>query len=391
MSQKLLSLSPDLQRLREEGYWVQIRGGLLLLRGVPYVNEKRQVLTGTIISTLDFAGDQTQRPSNHVVYFDGEYPCTASGAKLGIVNQSARQEHAPGVFSQHSFSQKPEGGYKDYYDKMTTYATMLAAPARVVDPNVSPRGYAAAEDEDPESVFEYLDSASGRVGLGVLAERLSADRLAIIGLGGTGSYILDLTAKTPVQEIHIFDDKEFLNHNAFRAPGAPSIETLRAVPSKVDHFRDIYARMRRRIVAHPVKIGPSNLHLLDGITFAFVSIDNGADKLVVFEKLEAIGASFIDVGMGLTLEEGSLGGILRLTVSTPERRDVVRNKVSFAASGEEEDPYASNIQVADLNCLNAALAVVRWKRMRGFYRDLEREHHASYTIDGDLLINRDSS
>jgi hypothetical protein len=38
MSQKPLSLSPDLKRLREEGYFVQIRGGLLLLREVPYVN-----------------------------------------------------------------------------------------------------------------------------------------------------------------------------------------------------------------------------------------------------------------------------------------------------------------------------------------------------------------
>ena len=50
-----------------------------------------------------------------------------------------------------------------------------------------------------------------------------------------------------------------------------------------------------------MKLGPQNVHLLDGVTFAFIAIDDGPDKLAIIEKLEAIGASFIDVGMGLTL------------------------------------------------------------------------------------------
>ena len=51
--------------------------------------------------------------------------------------------------------------------------------------------------------------------------------------------------------------------------------------------------------------------------------------------------------------------------------------------------YASNIQVADLNMLNAALAVIKWKKLRGFYRDLEGEHHCTYTTDGNMLLNGD--
>jgi hypothetical protein len=31
---------------------------------------------------------------------------------------------------------------------------------------------------------------------------------------------LDFVAKTPVEEIHLFDSDVFLQHNAFRAPGA---------------------------------------------------------------------------------------------------------------------------------------------------------------------------
>jgi hypothetical protein len=43
----------------------------------------------------------------------------------------------------------------------------------------------------------------------------------------------------------------------------------------------------------------------------------------------------------------------------------------------------------DLNALNACLAVIRWKRLYGFYRDLEGEHHSLYTIDGNHLLNED--
>jgi hypothetical protein len=93
--------------------------------------------------------------------------------------------------------------------------------------------------------------------------------------------------------------------------------------------------------------------------------------------------------MGLTLEEDlSLGGILRTTLSTPARRDVVRKRVSFAPK-EAGGIYESNIQVADLNSLNADFAVIKWKKFRGYYRDLENELHSSYTIDGNLLLNND--
>ena len=102
-----------------------------------------------------------------------------------------------------------------------------------------------------------------------------------------------------------------------------------------------------------------------------------------------MGASFIDVGMGLTLEENSLGGILRATRSPlPGRRDVVRKRVSFAPK-EAGGIYETNIQVADLNSLNADLAVIKWKKLRGYYRDLENELHMSYTTDGNMLLNSD--
>jgi hypothetical protein len=389
MSPAPLSRSPDLKRLRDDGYFVQLRGGLVVLR-VPYVNHKKEVRTGYLISTLNLAGDVSQRPDTHVAYFDGDFPCNADGQPIeAIRHQSAEINLGHGLLAKHSFSSKPAAGYADYYEKMSTYSAILSGPAATLKPGTTPRTFAAPEDGDNSCVFNYLDTASDRAGVGALSERLAKEIVFIAGLGGSGAYVLDLVAKTPVVEIRTIDGDEMLTHNAFRAPGAPSLDELREVQKKVDYYKAIYSRMHRNIVTHAVNIDASNLHLLDGATFVFICIDGGEAKRLIVERLEALGVPFIDVGMGLELVDGSLGGILRVTASTPEKRDHVhKGRISFAGRGED-DLYASNIQVADLNCLNATLAVVKWKKIRGFYRDLEREHHCTYTTDSNMLLNQD--
>lgn len=389
MSQQLINRSPDLKHLRDDGYFVQIRGGLLIMRDVPYVNSKREVCTGTLISSLTISGDITRTPDTHVVYFDGEFPCGADGNPIRqIAHQSKAVNLGNGVTARHSFSSKPAGGYTDYYHKMTTYAAILSGPAQVLKPGVTPRSFRTPEDEE-NSIFAYTETASDRVGIGALTARLASERVVIIGLGGTGSYVLDMVAKTPAKEIHLIDADEFLQHNAFRAPGAPSIEELREAPKKVDYFKGIYSRMHKGIVAHAEAIGANNLTLLEGSTFAFISMDAGDAKKLVVQKLEQLGVPFVDVGMGLELEDGVLSGILRVTASTPDKRNHVHEgRISFAG-GDGNNVYSSNIQVADLNALNAVLAVIKWKKLKGFYCDLEREHHSTYTLDGNMLLNGD--
>jgi len=189
----------------------------------------------------------------------------------------------------------------------------------------------------------------------------------------------------------LFDADVFLQHNAFSSPGAPSIEELRDAPKKVDYFKGIYSKMHRGITAHAVSIEAATLHLLDGITFAFICMHGGKAKRFTVEKLETLGVPFIDVGMGLELVNGSLGGIVRVTTSTPRKREHVhQGRVSFE-QGDEDDLYPSNIQVADLNALNATMAVIKWKKIRGFYRDLEREHHSTYTTDGNMMLSSDAA
>ena len=211
-----------------------------------------------------------------------------------------------------------------------------------------------------------------------------------MGAGGSGSYLLDFLAKTPVREIHLFDRDRFLQHNAFRAPGAPSIEVLREIPHKVHYLSGIYSKMRTGIIPHEIYIDASNADHLKDFDFVFLCMDGGEAKKGLIEKLEGFGIGFIDVGMGLNLIDDRLTGIVRTTLSTPDRREHIHSKNRIPLTGDGHDNvYATNIQIAELNALNAALAVLKWKKIRGFYADTERECSSLYMIDGNTIVNED--
>jgi hypothetical protein len=111
-------------------------------------------------------------------------------------------------------------------------------------------------------------------------------------------------------------------------------------------------------------------------------------KKLIIEKLGQFNKPFVDLGMGVQLSDDALGGIVRVTTSTEKKRDHVPNRVSFGTVTKVNE-YGNNIQIADLNALNAALAVIKWKKLYGFYRDLKYEHHSQYSIDTNLLLNEE--
>jgi len=389
MSRELFNRSADLKRLREEGYCVEVVGGCLLMRDVPYVGPDRKIHLGNLVSELNVAGEQTRKPSSHQVDFVGESPCDADGKPLKMNDRKISKKLANGMLATHSFSRKPGRPYVDYHEKLTTYAHVLSQHAKVIDASVTAQSLREPTKDEP-TVFKYTETASGRVGIGEVTRRLESDVIAIIGLGGTGSYVLDQVAKTPVREIRLFDADIFLQHNAFRAPGAASLEELRDLMPKVEYFAKKYSAMRQGIVPHTVALNQSNLHLLDGVTFAFICMDAGEAKKQIVGKLELLDASFSDVGMGLDLVDGSLGGVLRVTSSTPGNREQMHSGVVSFQGGGEDDLYATNIQVADLNAFNALLAVMQWKKIRRFYRDLKGQHHSTFTVDtGKIAIGED--
>lgn len=390
MSKPQIDLSPDLKQLRDEGYDLDVRAKYLLVRSVPYVNAHKQVCRGTMVTELNWSGDVTTTPRDHVVHFIGEQPCHQNGTEIaGIKNPTGRQELDTGLVVDRLFSAKPvEGKFPNFYEKIKRYVEILGGPALAIDPTAKAQVFAPIECTENESVFHYFDTASSRAGISGVTHRLEMNAVAIVGVGGTGSYILDLLAKTPVKEIHLFDNDDFLNHNAFRSPGAASLDDLRRKPKKVIYLSEQYARMRRGIVPHVCSITNDNVEQLRNMAFVFLSMDGGPDKRTVITHLQEWQIPFVDVGMGLALENGAIGGIVTATTSTTEKSSHASSRISTAAADGDND-YSRNIQVADLNALNAVLAVIKWKKVCGFYHDFPREHFCAYTVDGNKLVNEE--
>ncbi|HEX4826356.1 MAG TPA: ThiF family adenylyltransferase [Candidatus Polarisedimenticolaceae bacterium] len=390
MSQQLINRSPDLKKLRDEGYDVEVRSGYLLIKDVPYVNSNKEVKLGILVSELKTAGEITVAPGNHQAMFVGELPCSKDGVPMEKLVSGGTQRLSPELEVNHSFSCKLHGGvdYADYYQKMTTYVNIFTSPAQAIDANATAQTFPVIPTDPDESVFEYVDTATSRAGIGLPASKLESKRLAILGLGGTGSYILDLVAKTHVKEIHLFDADRFLTHNAFRAPGAVSRAELETRESKVGHFKEIYSKLHRGIIPHEYDITADNVSELELMDCVFLCMDPGDPKVAVVDHLEDTNITFIDTGMGVELVEDSLRGMLRVTTSTPTKRDHFRSRVPIAAPTANAE-YERNIQIADLNAMNACIAVIKWKKLCGFYLDFEREHDSTYVINTNVLDSDD--
>lgn len=388
MSERLIARSPDLKRLRDEGYEVEVRHGFLVVHSVPYVNAQKQVMFGKIVTNLDLNGDKTRKPDDHQVWFAGDYPCNYDGSVISQIKHTTETTTlCEGVVVQHRFSCKPQGGYPDYHTKTTRYVEIIQNQAKAIDPKVDARTFKPVASSEEDSVFLYTDSASSRAGIANVARKTAMGKIAIIGLGGSGGYVFDLMVKTHVREIHLFDGDDFLQHNAFRAPGAASLQVLEEKLKKVEYFARMYGQMRRGIVAHPEYVTDENIVQLAGFDFVFICVDKPAVRKLLSEYLTKAGIPFLDIGMELELleEEQSLIGTCRVTLNTPEKSDHFPKHVSLEDSTVADDLYGTNIQVADLNALCAVMAVIKWKKFCGFYQDCYGEHQSAYAINAHQL------
>ncbi len=396
MSHRLLARSPDLLALRNDGFHLEIRNGYLLVKDIPHVTASREVREdGILFFKLDTqvvdGHEVTRKPDSHVAYWMGDHhPCHASGDKLrDFENPSDLQEFGGGLTANFTFSAC--AAYRDYEHKTHAYLGWIVGEAQKIRSGVTAQNHPVyATDEEDDDVFHYIDTASSRVHIGADNEKLEQQRIAIIGVGGTGSYVLDLVAKTRVAELRIFDGDRFDTHNAFRSPGAWSLAELEQKKSKIDNLFDIYSKLRRKgLVKCDAPLTGENLHLLEGINFAFLCLDSGKAKRAIVDWLVAHGIAFIDVGLGITRGPRGLQGIVRVVTSTAEKRDHIERRIGFGTDDEAENEYATNIQIAELNALNAAMAVIRWKRLIGFYRDAGHEFTTMYQIATGELCNEE--
>lgn len=277
---------------------------------------------------------------------------------------------------------KPDRDYNDYYEKFTRYIQILSSEAQAVDPTATAATFKKVVSND-SSVFNYVDPNASRAAISDIADKLKSYKIGIIGLGGTGFYLLDQIAKTPVAEVHLFDGDVFCQHNAFRAPGAPKKEIFEQQPNKTNYFEGIYGSMHRHIYFHPYHLDEENLYELATLDFVFIAVDSGRCKRLIVDYLSEHKISFLDTGIDVMRTGTSLIGMTRVTLSVQGNTQAVNQHISFEEA--DKDLYASNIQTADLNALCALQAVIKWKQTLGFYLDNIQLENCIYTTnDGEM-------
>lgn len=389
MSPRPIVLDPDLQALQDEGLRIEVTQGHLLVHAVPYVTSRRTVARGILVTNLAGTLGRLGPPPDHQVWFAGEFPCHADGTPIEAIRHSSGSMPLwSGFEAKQRFSNKPAGqnGFASYADKMRHYLALITPHARAIDPEATPRVFDPILAKAPDHVLRYWDTASSRAGILAATEKLTSGPVGIVGLGGTGAYVLDQVAKVAVPAIHLFDGDRFEQHSAFRAPGAATLEEIESRPLKVEYFARRYDAMHAGIVPHPVFIDEDELGRLDACGFVFLCVDKGGARKLIGDYLAGRGIPFVDTGMDLSFltDEGVLLGACRATLCSPRKADHFGRRAPLGAA-VGNDLYRSNIQVADMNMLNAALAVMMWKKHLGFYLDHWRPHHTVYSLDAHAL------
>ncbi|MDE0421991.1 MAG: ThiF family adenylyltransferase [Gammaproteobacteria bacterium] len=216
---------------------------------------------------------------------------------------------------------------------------------------------------------------------------LASETVAIVGVGGTGSHVLDFVCKAKVKEIHIFDDDDYDEETPRRSPGPPATGDARY---KVTRHADRYAALHDLIVPHPERIGEDNAERLTPFDTVFLcSGGSGRFKSKILDVCMRSGALLIDVGMAAYVSgRETINAMVRVTTLTRENHDHA-GRIGLHESGT--DPATRNLQTVELNALNAALAVIQWKQFRGVYRDIKHEMHCVYDVQANCLSNRYTS
>jgi len=244
--------------------------------------------------------------------------------------------------------------------------------------------------------FKIGNTFEERSGIGPVQDRIRGHRIAIIGAGGTGAYILDLLAKTPV-EIHLLDSDDLDWHNFMRAPGAPTTDEIRsqhsAPLSKVAYYHAKYSSLREGIDAHAIRVD-STLQFAEflqahPIDFAFVCIDQLPDsdsprQDAVYQALSEAGIPFIDSGVSITVDGTAISGAITTSfypAGSMEWKDAIPN-----ARARGDLPGYRNVQLPEVNAMAASLAVMEWRRRTGQYTSESDSFLHRFRLEGPRIV-----
>ena len=245
--------------------------------------------------------------------------------------------------------------------------------------------------------FHIPNTFEARAGIAPVQDHIRGDRIAIIGLGGTGSFLLDIIAKTPLLEIHLLDSDCVDWHTLMRAPGVPTVKEMEQVRAgsllKVYYYRSKYLAFRDGIHAHPVRVEDSDSfakfvaeHAID---FVFISIDqltegDSARQDAVYKAVSSAGVPFIDSGVSIAIEDCSVRGAVT-TTAYEAGSDIWESAVPNARLHGDAPGY-SNVQLPEVNAAAALFAVMEWRRRTGQYVSETPSFYQKFLLEKGQVI-----
>lgn len=397
MFQKLASHNDDIKRLVDKGYAVGFDSGYLVIRDIPYLDQELKLRIGAFVSKLVFVDQNKVTQDDHQIFFAGSIPYNLDGKPIpnlgGGTTHLTLSDNSKDVIVERSFSNKPRvngvlTGFKDFFEKIESYVTVISGPA-MEKYDITPYTYRTVEQAHEDSVFKFQDTLTSRAEIADLAVNFKDDVIAVIGLGGTGAYVLDFIVKTPVKEIRAFDLDPYYVHNAFRSPGRLQEDELGKL--KVEVFGSRYENFRYGLKTEPKFIDATCQDELNGVTFAFVCVDKGTSRAGIIDLLASMKIPFIDVGMGLRRKDGKLKGMIRTSYFSTDEDQIKEGKSRIPLTDNPDNVYKTNIQIGELNALNACLAVIRYKQLRGFYMESMDSYELLFNISDMTMAGSDST
>jgi len=387
MSSPLVAPDGSLARLEAKARRFAIRANYLVMT-VPYLNGRGELRRGFIADPLNLTSEtEIGLPANHQMYFLGEDPCGLDGQSLlnilgGGENRTLIfDDNFSSYYYSHKIATAPGQmrAYESLFEKFDQYYQVISGPAVYKFPKADQLFLDVDFGADMQSPFYFPDTHSSHAELHELNRGISDLTIGIVGLGGTGSYVLDFLSKSPVKALTLFDDDEYVVKNSFRSPGTTRFEDFKK--NKVDLYVERYSSFRMGVTGQAIRVSQDTPGTIPDCDFVFLCVDKGESRAKVVELLNGLGKPFIDVGMGLTRTDGPLNGRVRATLVDDETRSAVLAKSVLPVVDDADNEYQTNIQIAELNALNAALAVILFKKRFGYYSDTDPGYNLLMNLD----------
>ncbi len=156
---------------------------------------------------------------------------------------------------------------------------------------------------------------------------------------------------------------------------------------KVDALARQYGEWHAGLEPVPERITAENIERLSTFDFVFVSVDDGPARLLIVDWLTAKGIPYVDCGMGLERSVVGLSGFVRITGADRKSFEDNVNTVRLSTENAKDGEYRRQAQITELNALNAALAVIRFKQ---HFKLLDRLDEATSYIFNSAMLEIDT-